>query len=322
MKIILATVLLASNAVLANSAPMEVNFNLPPLLDLEQNLHTVSLNGRILTPDEDAWSHSVYLQIQSKEKPIGACSGTIIATDTILTAAHCFPKGADSVKIIFGLDVKNKKNDGVIISNQFLPHKGFQQEKVEHKTGNETRLTFDRWHHELFQNFFDSLTDLVVKNRHDEWFGEEIRNDIALVFFEGGLPKNSATAPFFSQGEIPKLKEKIYSYGYGIDTRDLDKREYFLREAKEMVFAYYVALDSKPKFLLAYSGSDSTSNVCYGDSGGGGYFENKATKRRELLAITNTSANGCADFSGHLFIYPFFPWIEKSVKEYRARKGI
>lgn len=41
------------------------------------------------SPGEDAWNRSVAVEIGTLEKRMGTCSGVILRTDLVLTAAHC-----------------------------------------------------------------------------------------------------------------------------------------------------------------------------------------------------------------------------------------
>ena len=318
----LTTILFFSNIALTQTIDMNLNFTDSPILDFETNLHSTTIDGRIISEKEAIWTQSVLLVLQSKEKYAGSCSGTIIAKDTILTAAHCVTSNIDSVKIIFGYNPKSKQHLKTAISNAILPFKmrnGTNAMPVPNQTKENKNpyLEYDKDWHLQFENYFNSLEKLDFRTQYDDGFSEYQLTDIALIFFKGGLPKGYSPAEFY-HGIIPDLKENIYSYGYGIDSRDLNKAQSFLRESKGKVFAYYANPEEKPIFLLAYSGGES-GNVCAGDSGGGTYFKNKTDQKFKLIAINNTSANQCANSNGHLFVYRFIPWIEESIKEYRSK---
>ncbi|MGE3610749.1 MAG: trypsin-like serine protease [Bacteriovoracaceae bacterium] len=317
--------ILLTEFVLANDLVLSEYNKSTPLLELDQNLIETSIGGRIVNKSEEAWRQSVFLFTISKNDYINKCSGTIIAKDTILTSAHCIKSNVDHIDIFFGMNGKTeesvKKRSSKFTLYKTNHYQNWLQIPQKSESNQRPYLDFNHDYQKKFQTYFDSLTRLQILKNYDLNFSSEDNTDLALVFFEGGLPRGFKVANIH-QGPMPKFKEYLWSYGYGIDTRELNERQYMLREAREMVFTYYVDKYLYGIFILAYSGGHSLSNTCIGDSGGGSFVKNRETKNLELVAINTNTTNSCAGHSGHLIIHPFLNWIEEKIKEYRSSKSI
>lgn len=123
MRLFFIYVLFLSNAAFAQFIDKNIYFKMPDLFEIEQSIHSSVIGGKIVDPGEAGWNQSVLLLMESKGKAAGRCSGTILARDTILTAAHCVTKGIDSVKIVFGYSPKNAEHLTTVLSDEILPIK-------------------------------------------------------------------------------------------------------------------------------------------------------------------------------------------------------
>ena len=312
----------------AHSLQPDLQESTPYSIKLEHSFKKTSLYGEIVTKEKSAWKHSVLITLKRNGKDVGSCSGTIIAKDTILTAGHCLSDGVDGASIYFGRENANKKTEYVDIrtSDKLEPYRYRESSAAMNvpsktETNSEPYLGFNEYQFNAFIDYFDGLADLVVSNRYDDGFDKISREDIALIFFKGGLPKGFESAKWYS-GKIPGLKETVYTYGYGLNSRKINETDYNLREAKTQVYKYYVTQDGTPIFFRAFSGGHSSSNPCAGDSGGGTYFRDSQTGELKLIAIVIDSVNGCANSQGHNMIQQYGKWVEDRIADYRSRISI
>ncbi|OFZ49027.1 MAG: hypothetical protein A2381_15585 [Bdellovibrionales bacterium RIFOXYB1_FULL_37_110] len=326
VKAMIFCVTLICNLAFSSDIPFATHLddNTPDVIEFEQSLSRASLYGKIVNNTMPAWQHSVLLFMEANGTTKQRCSGVIIAKDTILTAGHCLNGGIDRVSIYFGAYGKNKRlrfdakkqSEFMTTYLKASAHSTTMSSRSDKKSND--LYEFDQKEYEHFLNYFNNLKSLVIKNNYDDEFSKHNDKDIALIFFDGGLPKGYVPATWF-KGEIPVFKERVFSYGYGLSSRTSQKPEFDLREGTTMVFAYYLdSRDSTPLFFKTFSGSHSGSNPCIGDSGGGTYIIDKTTGELLLIAIVISSVNKCANSQGHNLIHRYSSWINSEILKYRS----
>lgn len=233
------------------------------------------------------------------------CTGTIIANDVILTAAHCAPEKANHLKIIFNEDAYG---------------------------------TLDTREQDYYQAYVRSATDFIPHSEYSDSSEDDTDlDDIALVKFRGTLPEGYAPVKMLDRVEELKRGLNLLVAGYGVDevvTEVIDPNTYpNLSEALETGAAfcnednsYCVSVEasgdgtlrkaqapidsfSKNEFIL----NEKAAGTCSGDSGGPAFVQ----KGKELVLAGVTSRGGvlCNDDGVYTNVARYRDWIKKTVAQ-------
>ncbi len=237
----------------------------------------------------------VMVEMMRGDSPIGVCTGTVIAPNVVLTAAHCFDENLVPGATSFSIALDSFEDGG---SARFA----FQGIRVE------------------------SHPDYTPYNKKNP---EVLQNDIALAFFEGELPRDIQPVPIDRDTSASYKNQAVEVYGYG---RSIDytgkKGEHasfssgVLRYATLQIskfdyrqFSKYYTTDASPKV---------PTYLCQGDSGGPQFIVNRNGDFKQI-GVNSGGGIPKADGSGMLTcktagsvakVAPAARWILETIKGY------
>ncbi|MGZ3787861.1 MAG: S1 family peptidase [Bacteriovorax sp.] len=79
------------------------------------------VNGKSVT-SKNEMAHSVVAIVTDKNDGQALCTGTIVAPDVVLTAAHCVDDGPQKLHLVFGLNVQKTKHENIREADRFYQH--------------------------------------------------------------------------------------------------------------------------------------------------------------------------------------------------------
>lgn len=242
----------------------------------------------------------------TKERSI--CTGSLIAHNIVLTAAHCVTPRIQELKIIFSIDI----DDAINIREQDV-----YQEKV---------------HSVLAVKFGPTW------NPKDDT-KEVDTGDIALIKFKGELPMNYKPAKFLTDAKLLKRDQTVVLAGYGVshvDLNPIDPKTY-KRIDQAIEFGEVVCSGDRKNnygdcFEVTTSGdgllrvtkapisslseseirlNETKAGTCNGDSGGPAYIE--IMGEYFLFGITSRGSELCNEVGVYTNALFYLPWIKNSI---------
>lgn len=259
------------------------------------------INGVKVQPTE-AIAASVVGIYDSKEG--FTCTGSLLANNVVLTAAHCISSAPSQIKIVFN-----------------------------------TRLiaTVDSKNALIQQKFMRTATDIKV---HPEWNEKEneIKNidwhDLALIKFAGDIPEGFKPATFLDDSSALVRGAVVTLAGYGVnnvDAVDINPKHY--KNIGQAIANGEVVCDDSNKhcFKLDFQGNDelyqtqapisvltetevrlneTLHGTCEGDSGGPAYLVKDG--KYYLFGITSRGTFTCDSEGVYTNALVYKDWIQQT----------
>ncbi|MBY0555561.1 S1 family peptidase [bacterium] len=214
------------------------------------------------------------------------CSGVLIKKNIVLTAAHCFLIGGyDQVDVHFTLRYSEVANYPVRHASRIINHADYNKSKD------------------------------VYKN--DGY----MENDIALVRFEGDLPKGYKPVNYKISDDSIYLGQSVLVAGYGLvyDTADPRMHYHYLDNLGKLYSTRLIFDKEFPKDELYATNitadqADKTG-MCRGDSGGAALVRD-AKKNFLLVGINSMTGDDKTCFGKAYFarVALYQTWIEDNLK--------
>lgn len=238
------------------------------------------------------------------------CTGTLIAPNIVMTAAHCVPEKAAHTKIIFSNDVDNTMNsrEPDILAEYVLPVTDFKVSPVW-DPGNETM--------------------------------EINTGDIALLKFKGEIPAGYKPATFLKDSSVIKIGTVVTVAGFGVDDVDISKKidpKKYPKIEEALEFGEVVCdEENNGKYKNCYkvemtgdgvlrtaeapinfvhdteiSLNERKSGTCSGDSGGPAFI--KTNEGYFVFGVTSRGSLLCNEVGMYTNALSYSKWIEDTIK--------
>lgn len=262
------------------------------------------MHGSVVRSDDAIKNHIV--AVIDVEKG-GVCTGTIIASNIVVTAAHCAPEKPKDLVIVFALDAYSML--------------GTREEDYK-------------------QAFIRTVTHFQYKDGYDPE-NETVdvdTDDIAILKFKGDLPEGYAPAPFLADKKELGIGKSVTVAGFGVDTvvtTKINPKKYpNFEEALaygEVIcndnLTYCIKIESSGEGILRKGRApiasksakevildERKSGTCSGDSGGPAFIfkDNKYY----LFGVTSRGGALCDDVGVYTNALEYIDWINETIASF------
>lgn len=271
-------------------------------------INTSIINGREVKNSESIAS-SVVGVYDSKINSI--CTGSLIAPNIVMTAAHCVPDKASDVKIVFSTNIDE---------------------------------TINAREQDILKEYVLTATDFKTApgwNPKNETI-EVDTADLALIKFKGSIPKGYKVATFLADSSALKIGNSVTVAGFGVNLVDMEeidpKRYRKIDEALEYGdvicsgngqgkggnYGTCFKIDRSGDGLLRMTSapisfvheteirlSEKKSGTCNGDSGGPAFIEKNG--EYFLFGVTSRGSELCNDVGVYTNALFYKEWIDTTI---------
>lgn len=262
--------------------------------------------GGTLVAEKSALASGIVSVYDIKDNAI--CTGSIIAENFILTAAHCVPNKTQNVKIVFGLDV-----DATLA----IREPDVKQELVRNVIAMVAHPDYKPEEHETKQT---------------DW------SDIAIMKFQGPLPAGYKPVSLLEDVNVLKRGVLVTVAGYGVsqvDTEPVDPKK--VRDLDQAIEYGEVICDQNLRNCLKVDMSgdgvlrqtqapisfvhetevrldeSKGHGTCSGDSGGPAYIEKNG--QYYLFGVTSRGSGTCDNVGVYTNAVKFKTWIAETLNK-------
>lgn len=272
------------------------------------------VGGRDVMAPNDYSKHVVFLQMRMGNGA-GFCTGSILDSQTILTAGHCLTGGGMGV-ILFTTNA----------------HAGVSATMVRRIDNAEVYPQFHMPRHQQSENHGDDgdvpseipgpdqvPTVQQIKNFLD--LAGNVDYDIGLLHFSGGLPPGYSPVQLATSADVLTPGISMHFIGFGISRVNAVQTQAgkeisvvpapdhttvgTLRETDVPMSDYDIAL----RMLFS---SGTKSSVCSGDSGGPAFVKDSTGAIVQVGIAEAVASAYCNSVSTHTAIFPYLDWIKQT----------
>ncbi|WP_413580568.1 S1 family peptidase [Bdellovibrio sp. HCB288] len=229
----------------------------------------------------------------------GVCTGTLIAPNIVLTAAHCISTHKKNIKVVFGLNVD------------------------EYLAAREPDVREAHVH---------NVSDIIV---HPEWNFEKNQekehdwHDLAVIKFKGDAPEGFAPAEFLRDLNVLKAGVAAYVAGYGVN--EVQHRE--VKEGEALKSGEEAVCDDKGCIAIKFTGDgllrwtqapiatfsdtevrldEQNGGTCGGDSGGPAFVMHEG--KFLLFGVTSRGSLFCNSVGVYTVALKLYDFLNPAVE--------
>lgn len=273
-----------------------------------KTIHSSIINGTNVKENDVLAKHVVAVY---NEKNKSICSGALIGSNLVLTAAHCLSDKASHLKIIF-----NEDADYIIYAREPDVREEFMLSGIQFKAG-------PKWN-PANEPEFDT-------------------GDIAIVKFKGNIPTRYSPVKLLTDASLLKVGTTVTLAGFGVNivkTASVDPNtfpkldeaisygEVVCEEDDSGKKSKCLSVDTEGDGILRTTEApisefketevvldETKSGTCSGDSGGPAFIK----KNGELLLFGVTSRGGalCNDIGVYTNVLTYQSWISETINSLR-----
>ncbi|MFN7728001.1 MAG: S1 family peptidase [Bdellovibrio sp.] len=276
-------------------------------LPVSSDRNPAMIGGYTEKPGSELASQVVALRAKDTKKVF--CSGSIIGTNVILTAAHCvYDSGAaakpGNLEVVFGVDARNPEAPARTVGKIFI-HENY------YKFSSLNLCPYEP----CDQPIMNSLSNSTSTD-----------NDLALLLLNGPIPRGARAVLLPGKEERLEAASSWHSSGYGLnrpvaeltESSNIAEDGYsgILMTRQTKVVRKIGDVDVQVKFGKILAESTSVGSSCFGDSGGPIFAEIGGRKIQmgvaSHLAGIKSSLPCRAISTAYIDISRYVNWIEES----------
>ncbi len=291
MKVQVFALMLLFAAGLISCAKPEASFSDASASSLSESNADGGIIGGVPVAGADPIAGTVVAVYDNEQKAL--CTGSIISSNLVVTAGHCFNQDPTKLVLIFGTQLPNATGSGP---------KPILRRVVDGRV-NPRYLQVNAILEKNPKTDPDSIND---------W------GDISILKFEGGLPAGYSAAQILTTATALVNGAPVTLAGYGeIDgkkqTPSTDLRKVDVTIANARFSATEVQMDQR-----------QGRGACHGDSGGPAYILNGG--KRFLFGVTSRGSldknNDCSQFSVYTNIVAQMNWLKAQAQALNGAKKV
>lgn len=277
------------------------------------------INGKDVTAPDTYSGHVVYLQFRLAEG-VGSCTGSILDSQTILTAAHCV-SGATEGVVVFANNVQDPSAVAAEYVRSVDVASVYPKYKAEPEDSARAKDPASIPPPDQVPSVREFERNLDQSGFYDY--------DVAVVHFSGGLPAGYSPVQLADSGFVVETGAELHMIGYGLAkvnaVKQLVKGQVIvtpspdgstagqLRETSVPIAAY----DVKTGVLLT---AGTKTSVCSGDSGGPAFVADPKSGAAIQVGIAEAVATSyCNSVSMHTAVFPYLGWIKEMSAKMAAK---
>lgn len=259
----------------------------------------------------DAYSqHTVYLRV-AMAGGSASCTGSILDSETILTAAHCV-EGATKAVVVFAKNAQDPRNvsadhirrvDAAAIFPEYKPEPEDSGESDGQPPATPPKIPT-----------LDEIKQALVEDKMVDY-------DLAVLHFQGGLPADYSPVKLATSESVLQEGTVLHMVGYGLSKvqskmQVVNGQPVFvavpdqstvgqLRETSAPIGQYNAA-------ARAILSDSHQTGVCSGDSGGPAFVQDASGQTLQVGIAEAVFNRYCNSVSMHTAVYPYLGWIKQA----------
>ncbi|MBP9680933.1 MAG: trypsin-like serine protease [Bacteriovorax sp.] len=272
---------------------------------------SIPLNSAIINGQEIRENAPIAVNVVGlyNKKKNTICTGSLIAPNIVLTAAHCAPERLSHLSVVFSTNIDS---------------------------------TINAREQDILQELVLSATDFKVSpnwNPKDEE-REQNTGDIALIKFKGDAPENYKLTPLLSEESTLKVGDLVTIAGYGFNTvqttpvsenqfpsieKAYEDGDIFCQEDEKGKPYQCVTVEMSGDSILRKAVApidrileteiildEHKAGTCNGDSGGPAYI--LKDNQYYLFGVTSRGSELCNEFGAYTNALKYKNWINETIK--------